>query len=501
MDLKKAFYNKVQGPRHHWWALTVAGLGTFMTTYDVGAVSISLPRIMASFQTGLGAASWVLLSYLLTVTSFLLPAGRLGDLIGRKKIYIIGFIVFITGSALCGLSRSSAQLILCRILQAAGAAMLHTNSFAIISAAFPERDRGKGLGVISTVAGIGITAGPAIGGLIVDALGWRGIFFLNVPVGLAGAVLSHLILSEEIVSAKNHNKTIGRFDIGGSCLVTVAIGSLLFGLSLGQKGNWASWETCIFLSAAVLALVAFPWFESRKTLPLVDIRLFKDRNFVLNNAARLIFVVGLATSALLMPFFLQVVQGYSPSRAGLLIAPASLIMAVSAPVAGWLTNRISARILTCAGMTCLGLSLFGMSRLNPSSGYTGILGLLLLLGFGNGVFQTPNNTSVMDSVPRENFGIASGILALVREIGRALGVALATTIVVSSTFTAVGKVSIYSLDRDTILIDGGNALSAFANGIGKAFLAASLLSILGVIFSMGKVKTARDRGIHTGSKP
>lgn len=500
MDLRKAFYKTVHGPNHHWWAFSVTSMGTFMTTYDMGAVNISLPSVMASFQTDLSAVSWVLLSFLLTSTALLLPAGRLGDMIGRKKIYNLGFIFFITGSALCGLSQSTVQLILFRMLQAVGASMLQTNSFAIISAVFPERERGKGLGFGSTIAGIGLTSGPVIGGLLVDALGWRGIFFLNVPIGLVGTVLAYVILKEEIVSTSSKKRAHGRFDMAGACLVTVAISSLLIGLSLGQKGNWSAWETRFFLSTAVLVLIAFPWFESRRAHPLVDITLFKNRNFAFNNAARFICFVVLTTAALLMPFFLQLILGYSPSHSGLLIAPATLVMAVSAPVAGWLTNHISSRILTFVGMTFMGLSLYGMSQLNASSGYSGIVGLLLLLGLGNGIFQTPNNTSIIDSVARERFGIASGIMALTRVAARAFGASLASTIVVGSMFSVAGNVSLYSLKHGGALTEGGDALlSAFAQGIGKAFFFASLLCILGVIFSLIRSGTERDRGKHARS--
>jgi MFS family permease len=277
----------------------------------------------------------------------------------------------------------------------------------------------------------------------------------------------------------------------------VAISSLLVGLSLGQKGNWDAWETQTFLAIAALSLITFPWFESRRAHPLVDMTLFKNRNFAFNNAARFICFVGLTTTSMLMPFFLQVILGYSPSHSGFLIAPAAMIMAVSAPFAGWLANHISSRILTGVGMSFMGLSLYGMSHLTALSGYSGIVGLLLLQGLGNGIFQTPNNTSIIDSVARERFGIASGILALTRVTARSFGTSLASTIVVGSMYAVAGNVSLYSLKQQGSLTEGGDALlAAFAHGISKAFLVVSLLCILGLIFSVVRSGTERDRGKH-----
>ncbi|MDP2647262.1 MAG: MFS transporter [Desulfobacterales bacterium] len=491
--IKKSFYNTVHGPNHHWWVLAVTSLGTFMSCYDAGAVNISLPNIMVSFQTSLAATSWVILAYLLTATAFLLPAGRLGDIIGRKKIYNLGFLIFIAGSFLCGFSATAIQLILFRILQAVGVAMLQTSSFAIITASFPERDRGKALGLGSTVAAIGTTLGPSLGGLIVAAAGWRGIFFLNVPVGLLGTVLGYLVLQEGIVTSPTRQSS-RNFDIGGALLAAVGIGFLLVGLSLGQEGNWTSWETQVFLGMALLAIAAFPWYESRQTNPLVDMGLFKNRTFSFNMAGRFICFLSISANSLLMPFYLQIVRDYSPAQAGLFIAPMSLVIATVSPVAGWLTNYINTRILSSTGMALMGLSLYFLSRLDPLSSYAEVLWGLTLLGLGNAVFQTPNNTSIMDSVESEKFGITSGILSLVRNTARALGISLASTIVVASMFSSVGRISIHSLKRDPSLLGSGTA--ALSHGIGTAFFAASLVCIPGVIFSLIRGKTERDKGRH-----
>ncbi len=494
VNAKDSFYRTVHGKNHHWWALLVTSLGSFMTTYDLGAVSMSLPHVMNTFKASLTLTSWVLLAQLLTAAALLLPASRLGDIVGRKKIYNLGFIVFIIGSFCSGISQNLTQLILFRILQASGGSMIQTNSFAIVTAVFPERDRGKGLGFSSALANIGVTAGPAIGGLIIGAVGWRGVFFLNVPVGIAGTILAHLILQEEKVSTPRE-KVTGGFDMAGSCLATIAVGSLLTGFSLGQDRGWSSTATLLFLGIALAAMAFFPWFESRRPNPLVDINLLKNRTFALNNISRLILFITVSGNLFLMPFFLQVVLGYSPAKTGMLIAPISILIGIVAPIAGWLTNIFPTRVLSAVGMTILGAGLFSTSCLAPSSQYHDVLWRLLLIGLGHGIFQTPNNTSIMDSVSRDKFGIASGLMALMREIGRAMGTSLASVIVVAGMYAAVGPFSLYDLGSKGGSQMQGPLLQAFAHSITAALLAASLLCIPGVILCLLRGKTARDEGM------
>lgn len=489
------FYRTVHGHNHHWWVFSVTSIGTFMNTYDLGAVNISLPQMMASFQTSFTLATWVLLAYLLTSTVLLLPAGRLADMIGRKKVYNLGFLIFALGSGLCGLSQDPTQLIIFRVIQASGISLVQTSSFAITAAVFPEKELGKGLGFGMTMAAIGASSGPALGGLIVDMVGWRGIFFLNVMVALIGTLLGYLIIQEKVVSTISA-KTTRHFDLGGAVLSGVAVSSLLLGLSFWQEGSWSSWQTLFFLGVAAGTTAVFPWYEIRQAHPLVDMKLLKNRNFAFNNTARFIFFLALSANVLLMPFFLQIIQGYSPLQAGLLIAPMNVVIALVSPVAGWLTNHITSRTLASAGMAIIGLSFYLQSQLTSTSSPTDVLVALLLLGLGYGIFQTPNNTSVMDSVPREKFGLASGILSLVRQTGQSVGVALASTIVLTTMFPIVGRVSLFSLKREQALLGQADALNAFAAGIQQAFLAAALLCAVAVVFCLMRSKTARDEGEH-----
>lgn len=489
--LKEAFYRTVHGPHHHWWALGVTSIGTFVTAYDLTGVSISLPQIMTDFKASLTSTSWVVLAFLLTTTILLLPAGYLGDRVGRKKVYVLGFIISGLGSLLCGLSRDPTQLIVFRVFQAVGASMIQTNSFAIVSAVFPDRERGKGLGFGSTVAALGASAGPALGGFVVSAVGWRGVFLVSVPLGIIGAILGHLILQEKRVSTSG-GKPVGRLDLGGIGISAVAVGCLLVGLSLGQEEGWTSWSTLLFLGSSAIAIIAFPLYEAQRENPLVDVQLFRSRAFAYNNIARLMCFVSLSASTLLMPFFLQLVLGYSAARAGMLIAPMSLVMAPVAAISGWLTDRMGSRLLSSAGMAVIALSLVMLSRLGPASGFSDVLWPMILMGFGLGIFQTPNNTTVMDSVPRKQFGMASGMLSLVRQGGQAMGIAMGSTIVAVSLYSAVGKVSLYDISREgSAVLGGGEGVVALANAIDMAFVAAAVLSAVGLVFCLLQGKSAR----------
>ncbi len=490
--LRRAFFNRVHGRNHHWYVLSVTGAGNFMHTYDVGAVSMSLPHIMASFQAGLVMTSWVLLATLLTTTALLLPAGRLGDIVGRKKIYMLGFIISIAGSALSGLAQDLTQLIIFRVIQATGAAMIQTSSFAIVTAVFPEKERGKGLGSSMAVMSIAATSGPAIAGVLLSLVGWRMIFFITVPIGIIGVILAHLILEEKRVSPPRE-KVAPHFDYLGAVLATVSIGSFLVGLSLGQDRSWSAPETRLLLGAAVAAGITFLLYEAKQSHPLVDTRLLRNRGFALNNTARCIMFFSVSANILLMPFYLQVVLGYSPMQTGMLIAPLSIVMGAASPLAGWLTNHVSTKILSSVGLGLIGLGLMVISRLGLATDYQSVLWPLLLVGLGHGIFQAPNNTSIMDSVPRDKFGISSGVMSLVREIGRSVGTAVASIIVVNTMFAVVGPVSLYSLKREGASLVQGSALAAFSDGIAKAFVVAAVACVLGIICCLSRPSTARDK--------
>lgn len=487
--LKNAFYGVVHGPNHRWWAVSAIAMGSFMSTLSSSIVNITLPKMMEYFGASLTAAEWIVLAYLLTTTALLLPMGRLSDLVGRKKIWILGFLVFTIFSALAGASQTATQLIIVRALQAVGASMLMANSFALTAAVFPARERGKAMGFTNAAVALGTTSGPPLGGLLVTLFGWRSIFYINVPVGIVAILMASLILREELVSTPKE-KVEKHFDFLGAGVVAVFITSLLIGLSFGQEGNWSSiWVRLAFL-VALVSFIVFPQIELRRRSPLVDLSLLKNRLFLAGNLARLMSALAVSANTLLTPFFLQLVLGYKPLEAGLLMTPTALITAFTSPISGWLSDKISPRILCSTGLAIKTLGFFKLGTLSLSASYGDVLTCLVLLGLGHGLFQSPNSTSIMNAVPRERLGITSGFMALMRQTGHSLGFAIAGALVAVSMVSVVGHASLHGLQAEMASPDRMRILLAFAGGIRIAYFAAGGACIIAILASLFRGSSA-----------
>ncbi|MHB8991163.1 MAG: MFS transporter [Chloroflexota bacterium] len=467
-------------PGHKWWVLAIIGIGILMSTLDISIVNIALPTILTSFQTDLVALQWVVEAYLLAITVLLLPFGRLSDMVGRKKVYTAGFLVFTAGSGLCGISESVEQLILFRVLQAVGAAMITANGFAIVTAVFPPRLRGTALGINGTVVAAGLTLGPTIGGLLIYSLGWRWIFLVNLPIGLIGTAAAQMILREEHLTDRPADAP--RFDIPGAVTSALALTALLMALTLGPEIGWDS--PFILASAALFVAfsVAFLAIETRVGHPIVDLALFHRRTFTAGNLAGLLAFLAISANAFLMPFFLQLVLGYSPLRAGLVMTATPLVMAVVAPISGWLSDRLGARLLSSTGLAINALALLMLGTLTVESSEGDVLRWLVLLGVGQGMFQSPNNSSVMGDVPRDRLGIGSGLLSMMRNVGSVVGVAISASFLLSSLSALHGRASLGELQLGGQIAP--ETLDAFVVGLHQAYRAAALFAVLGVVSSL-----------------
>lgn len=473
---------------HYWWVLGTVSIGIFMATLDASIVNISLPTIMADFRASLAVSEWIVLSYLLVITGLLLPFGRLADMTGRKKIYRLGFILFSLGSGLCALSLNPAQLIFFRGLQAVGAAMLMSNGFAIITAVFPPEKRGRALGIVGTVVATGFTVGPSLGGFLVTAFGWRSIFYINVPIGLVGIIMTTYIINEQLVSP-----TLGQkksFDFPGAAMIIIGLSALLLGLTTGQTGRWGTPVVIFELGLAASTLVLLPIWEARTAQPLIDLKLFNNRLFSFGNLAGFLSFLAISTNAFLMPFFLQLALGYSPLDAGLLMTPTALAIAIVAPISGWLSDRMDVRILSTFGLVINSGALFWLSMLTAQSGYHDVLIRLILLGIGHGFFQSPNNSSVMGSVPRESLGIAGGFLSMMRNIGQVVGIAMAGSILAGTMVNVTGHASFHALHAAGSAAQRAPVLAAFMRGMFHVYLVAALICFLGIWTSLVRGKSA-----------
>jgi EmrB/QacA subfamily drug resistance transporter len=474
----------VHGPNHKWWALGVVQTGVLMSTLDAGIVAVSLPSIMSEFHADVATIQWTVLAYLIVITVTLLPFGRLADMYGRKQVYTLGFVIFTIGSGLCGISGSVLQLTLFRAVQALGASMLMANGMAITSSVFPARERGKALGIGGTIVATGTTIGPTIGGILTQLLGWRYIFFVNLPIGLVGTVLALIVLRNSEITPTLSGKR-PRFDLTGALVGGSGLLALLLALAGPDKVGLPAGATWPLVACAAVALVAFVVVERRVAEPMIDLGLFQTKLFALGSSAALLIFLAVSANGFLLPFYLQLILNFSPAEAGLLMTPASLMIAVVAPVSGWLSDRIGARLLSSTGITLVSLALFSLSRLGTNAGYPDVLIRLVVLGIGQGMFQSPNNSSVIGSVPRERYGVAGGFLSMMRNLGMVMGTALASSLLSTGLVAAVGHVNLEQL-MERGGMDTAAVMTGFMTGMERAYLAGAFLAATGILASLSR---------------
>ncbi|WP_435922218.1 MFS transporter [Paenibacillus sp. DYY-L-2] len=406
-----------------WVILANVSLGTFMSTLDGSIANVALPTIAEQLGAQVHIVQWVLTAYLLTICATLPIMGKISDMFGRSRVYNYGFLIFAIGSAFCGLSHSLGMLIVSRILQALGAACLMSNSQAIIAEVFSSKGRGRAMGITGTMVSLGSLTGPGIGGILVEHLGWTSIFWINVPIGVIGFIAGWFILPQD---RKDHKKQ--PFDYTGSLLFMAGMVAFLYVLSSGQDWGWVSPAVWIGGASSLLVLVIFYFWEKRTRHPMLDFSLYRIPAFAIGNFTALLSFVALFFTNVLMPFYMQDVLGFSPAKTGYTMMVYPLVMAVVAPISGWLSDRIGSHSLTTAGLLVNAIA-FGLLNTLTTEESAWMVGLHLgLFGLGGGLFQSPNNSSVMGSVPREKLGTAGGLNALVRNIGMVLGTSLSISL-------------------------------------------------------------------------
>lgn len=405
-----------------WWVMASVAMGVFLATIDGSIVNIALPNLVADFNMPLAVVEWVVLAYLLTVTTLMLSVGRLADMIGKKKIYLAGIILFTIGSALCGTATNVYALIGYRVFQAVGAAMTQALGTAIVTEAFPDAERGKALGIIGSIVSIGVIAGPTIGGLILSSLTWHWLFFVNLPVGIIG---TFMVL--KFVPA-DHKGTRQRFDTLGAGTLFISMISLLLALSIGQTSSFASLRVILLFVMAAVVFIAFVNIERKITEPMIDPVLFSNKRFSTNLVTGFITFVGTAGSVLLMPFYLLNMRGFSPEKAGLMLIVVPLVSGLLAPIAGSLSDRGYSRVIASLGLASQVIGFFLISTLDAQTTLIGYILRYIPVGIGIGFFQAPNNSMVMGSAPKNRLGIASGLLSLTRTLGQTTGIAILSAV-------------------------------------------------------------------------
>jgi EmrB/QacA subfamily drug resistance transporter len=434
-----------------------------MSALDTSVVNTVLPVINQSFGSEIATVEWVVTIYLLIVSGLLLSFGRLGDMRGHKQVFLIGFTIFITSSALCGWAPSIGALIAFRGFQAIGAAMLASNSPAILTKNFPASQRGQALGLQATMTYLGLTAAPSLGGWLTDLISWRSVFYINVPVGLAAFILSWKFIPQD---RKTENQE--KFDLPGGVLFLASLIALLLGLNQGYAWGWTSLPILSLIIFAGFFLAIFIFVERRSSSPMLDLSLFKNRVFSASTISALINYIAVFSILLLLPFYLIQGREFSPSQAGLILTIQPIIMAIVAPISGGISDRIGTRIPSVLGMLILSLGLILMSRLGPYSPIYEIGIALGIVGLGTGTFISPNNSAIMGSAPGQRQGIAAGILATARSTGMVLGVGLAGAIFTTILAGYVGENTIYAATRASFIIAAILAtIGAFTSAVKK----------------------------------
>ncbi len=442
-------------------ALLVATLASFFTPFMASAVNIAIPSIGSEFAADVILLSWIPTAYLLAAAVFSVPFGRIADIHGMKKIFTYGIIIFTVATFLCAVSPSIISLIIFRILQGVGSAMIFVTGLAIITSVYPKNQRGKAIGINIASVYIGLSMGPVLGGLLTQYFGWRSIFLVVIPLGILVIALTITKLKGEWAECAGET-----FDVPGSLIYSLALVILIYGFSIlpGLNG-------IIMVLLGILGLIGFAIFELRVKNPVFEIRLFKNITFGFSSLAALINYSATFAVVFLLSLYLQYIKGLDPQAAGLILVAQPIVMAITSPIAGRLSDKFSPGLIASIGMVVTTLSLFCFTFLSTSTSIEYIILILLVLGFGLGLFSSPNTNAIMSSVEKRFYGIASATVGTMRLIGQMLSMGIA--ILVFSIF--IGNVQILPASYPALLAS-----------INTVFIFCTVLCFIGIFASLAR---------------
>jgi EmrB/QacA subfamily drug resistance transporter len=439
--------------RHHnakkQVALLVASLSSFLTSFIVAAINVALPSIGTDLSMGAVLLGWVTTSYLLVAAMSLVPFGKLADLVGRKRVFTIGVLLFTISSLLATVAPSGEALVALRAVQGLGGAMIASTIVAILTSVFPAHERGRALGISTAATYVGLSLGPLLGGVLTQQLGWRSIFWINVPLGL-------IVVAVVVRRLDGEWRADDRapFDALGSIIYGLSLVAVMYGLSLlpGVTGAW-------FICGGILGLSGFIWREAQVQHPLLNLALFRgNRLFALSNLTALLTYVGTFAVGFLLSLYLQYVKGLTAQQAGLILVAQPVIMAVFSPLTGRLSDRVEPRVVASLGLGLMILGLMLLASLGSDSSLGFVVASLVLFGLGFALFSSPNINAIMGAVERRHFGVASAMIGTMRLVGQTLSMGIATLILA----LRAGKVEI-TPERYPLLLTGMRmALLVFA---------------------------------------
>jgi len=452
-----------------WIILLITVMSTFMATLDSSIVNVALPGMAKSLNVTTGLIAWVVSAYLIVVSVCILFFGKLGDLKGQARIFRLGLLIFTVGSFLCGVTHTLPLLIAARAVQAVGAAGTMANSQGIITRTFPPEERGRALGINGAFVALGTLVGPALGSLIISFASWEYLFWVNVPIGIL-VYIANLKLFSKIQEDTSNEK----LDILGAVLFTLAIAPLFIGLEYGQTIGYYNPLIIASLLVAVVAFISFLIVERKIKTPLLDLEIFKNKWFSISIFCAFTSFIAISCANILMPFYLQNALALSAGMAGIFMTIYPLVLALAAPISGYISDKIGSEVLTLIGLLLTSGGMFLMSILNDHPSFF-IMGLYIaIMSLGNGLFQSPNNSLIMSMVPVNKLGVGGSVNALVRNIGMVVGIALSTSILYSVMSAKIGY-------HVTGYVEGRN--DAFISGMRFAYIAGAAICLLGALIT------------------
>ncbi|MEK4294320.1 MFS transporter [Paenibacillus sp. FSL R5-0914] len=472
--------------KKRWMILIVLNIFTFMSTLDGSIVNIALPELSKQLKLPMAQIEWVTTGYLMAICAAILFFGKLGDIVGKIRIFKIGTIVFVIGSMLCGFSLSLPALLASRVIQAIGASMTMANSQGIVTDIFPANERGKALGFIGTFVSLGSIAGPSLGGIMVSTLGWEYIFWVNIPIGVIAILLGWKVLPKDLTRTKS------TIDVPGSLLFAIFIISLFAGLLLGQQLGYGDSLIVTSLIVAIASFIAFLWTELRRKEPLLQLSLFKNPLFSLSILCGFLVFTANFCFNIIAPFYAQNMLNLSPFEAGFLLMLLPICMVVVAPISGALSDKIGSEFLTFAGLVVMVIAQFGLAELHEGSSVVLVGVWIAMLGIGSGLFQSPNNSLVMSKVPRTQLGSAGSVNSLVRNVGMVVGITIATTILFHVMSSEAGY-------RVTGLVPGRPEL--FISGMHVVFMTSASICFVAALLTGWRMISARSTRVQTSERP
>jgi EmrB/QacA subfamily drug resistance transporter len=433
-----------------WWTLGAMCFALFMIMLDNTVVNVALPAIQKDLDSSIGGLEWTVNAYTLSFAVLLVTGGRLGDIFGRRKMFLFGVVTFGLSSAFIGFSQTEAWLVAGRAVQGVGAAFMMPATLSIIANAFPAHERGKAIGTWAGVSALALAIGPVVGGFLVENVSWQSIFFLNVPVAALAVFVTLAATRESRDEASTH-----QVDYAGVATLSIGLAALVLALVEGNSWGWGSASIIALLVVAAAGLIGFAIAERRVAEPMVDFTFFRSRSFLGANLVAFIVSFAMLAMFFFLALYLQNINGYSPLQAGVRFLPSTVVIIIAGPIAGRLSDRIGPRPLMVAGLVIVAIALFWQGHLSVDTSYGFLVGAFVLMGLGMGLTMSPMSTAAMNAVEPAKAGVASGILSMSRMVGGTFGVAAMGALVI-----AMGKTKLDDLlpalsdDRRQSLADG-----------------------------------------------